>query len=133
MATMDQPQLRIDADITGANPHATLTVNYTVQWSDYDRQSHQPYEEVWVIWGADQQAGEDGVDDRIVGLGALGRRLIASDGSASSDFEIVIERDVADLDEDFGAAQDEIKVEVVLEPKAAARVSELSHRVLIAA
>ncbi|HYI52599.1 MAG TPA: hypothetical protein VEX57_01435, partial [Microlunatus sp.] len=105
----------------------------TVHWSDYDRNSHQPYEERWVIWGADQGSGEDGVDDNLVSAGALDRRRIASDGSASSDFEIVLEREIWELDEDGGAAQDEIKVEVILEPKAALRVSEISHRVLIAA
>ena len=29
MATIDKPQLRIDADITGPNPQATLTVTST--------------------------------------------------------------------------------------------------------
>ena len=56
---------------------------------------------------------------------------MSSDGSAWSEhrFEVII--DLQDLDEDAGAALDEIKVEVKLIPVTPRTVSETSNRVLV--
>ena len=47
--------------------------------------------------------------------------------------EIVVEREVFELDEDAGSARDEIKVEVILEPLLPACTSGLTNRLLLAA
>ena len=131
MPTIDQPQLRIDADVTGPNPTATLTVDYTVHWNDYERTSHQSYSEYWNVIGADSSSGEDGQDDTIMGAGAAYFHRLASDGSATTDRQLVIELDFEELDEDPGSNLDEIKVEVSLTPVPVTQVEELSNRVLI--
>ncbi|HEY5848246.1 MAG TPA: hypothetical protein VIT42_15780, partial [Microlunatus sp.] len=87
----------------------------------------------WKVVGADQGVGEDGVDDFIRQTPAHEFIFVASDGSASSVHEIVIEMDLPALDEDPGANIDEIKVEVSLTPETPDRVEELSNRVLISA
>ncbi|HEY5787577.1 MAG TPA: hypothetical protein VIT65_22655 [Microlunatus sp.] len=133
MAELDKPQLRIDADVTGPNPSATLTVTYTAHWDTYDQNSRQQYREFWKVVGADQGVGEDGVDDFIRQTPAHEFIFVASDGSASSVHEIVIEMELPALDEDPGANIDEIKVEVSLTPETPDRVEELSNRVLISA
>lgn len=132
MATINRPQLRADVDVTGANPTATLTVTYTVDWDDYDRNSRQLYQESWALFGADGGPGEDGTDDRITGRGAADIVRFGSDGSASTEREIVIEIDPDQLDEDPGAANtDELKVEVTLSPVGPFGDAELSNRVLV--
>lgn len=131
MATIDKPELRIDVDAIGPHPRATLTVTYTVHWDDFDRASHQGYQQEWVIWGGDAGPGEDGEDDRITGSALTDETQVSSDGSARSEhrFEVII--DLPDLDEDAGAALDEIKVEVKLIPVTPRTVSETSNRVLV--
>ena len=133
MPTIDKPQLRIDADITGPNPKATLTVTYTVHWDEYDQHSRQLFSEGWKVIGADSGAGEDGTDDTVTGRGAADIVRFSSEGQASTEREIVIELDVDTLDEDPGSNTDEIKVLVSLDPVGPFRAEETSNRVLIAA
>ena len=133
MPTIDDLQLRIDADITGPNPKATLTVTYTVLWDEYDQRSRQLYSEGWKVIGADSAAGEDGEDDTVTGRGAADIVRFSSEGQSSTEREIVIELDVDVLDEDPGSNTDEIKVLVSLDPVGPFRVEETSNRVLIAA
>lgn len=133
MASLDKPTLRIDADVVGPNPTATLTIGYTVHWDAYDQASRQEYREGWKIIGADSAGGEDGTDDTITGMGAATFVWISSDGSASSEHEIVVELDFDELDEDPGSNLDEIKAEDSLTPRVPARVAETSNRVLVSA
>jgi hypothetical protein len=133
MPTMDKPRLRIDADVTGPDPKATLTVTYTVHWDDYDQRSHQLYSEGWKVIGADSGAGEDGTDDTITSRGAADIVRFSSEGRASTEREIVIELDLPRLDEDPGTNTDEIKVEVSLDPVGPFAVEETSNRILVAA
>ena len=116
MPTIDKPQLRIDADITGPNPKATLTVTYTVHWDDYDQRSRQLYSEGWKVIGADSACRRGRHGRHRHRPRRRGHRPFSSEGQASTEREIVIELDVDTLDEDPGSNADEIKVQVSLDP-----------------
>jgi hypothetical protein len=132
MPTIDQPRLRIDADAVGANPQATLTVTYDVHFSESDVAANQQYRETWRIVGADGSPGEDGTDDTVQSIPAASPSVIfGPDGAEDVTREIVIERDLSDLDEDPGANQDEIKVEVFLTPVNGFSAAATSNRVLV--
>ena len=83
--------------------------------------------------GADSGAGEDGTDDTITSRGAADINRFSSQGRSTSEHEIVIELDVAELDEDPGSNIDEIKVSVSLDPVGPFRAEEASNRVLVTA
>lgn len=129
MATIDRPRLRIEADAVGQNPQAVLTITYTVRYDAYDQASNQQYRESWRLVGVDAHEGGD--DDTLQTTPAAQPPVIfGSDGAATARRQIVIQRDLADLDEDPNST-DEIKVEVILTPQLPTTIRELSNRVLV--
>jgi hypothetical protein len=103
--------------------NVTITIDYDIVFSDFDRRTNLQYMESWRLIGDDtNQDGDDGPigDDPVLGVGALSS-LVTSNGLTTLHRSRTRTEAWTTLDEDAGlpapANDDEIRAVVTLTPQ----------------
>ena len=118
MASLRNVTVAIVRDVANAE----ITVEYDIDWSEFDRNTNVEYSETWLLRGDDTgQDGDNGpVGDDHISLGPILVATVSSNGQATTHRTKSKTIAFGNLDEDTGAlpdGDDEIRAVVTLTPR----------------
>ena len=127
MATLRNVTVSIVRDVANAD----VTVEFDIDWSEFDRLTNLQYSETWTLKGDDTgQDGDDaGAGDDPISLGPVLVGTVSANGATTTHRTKSRTVALASLDEDGGAlpfGDDEIQAVVTLTPRLPAATSRES-------
>lgn len=116
MASITEVRLSVDVDLNNdGTVDAVVGIDTDVDFDDQDVASNQLFDFNWKLIGPDRLAGEDGVDDTLLGQGAADIIRFAADGRTSMTHHVDIRAPLEELNED-ATGEDEVRAEISLDP-----------------